>query len=251
MNKNHDKKNFILACLISGVYDVNRNETLEDNDFTIIEKWYNSIISNELQAIIFHNGLSEKTVEKFENKNITFKKIEPSSLYNPNVYRYFIYKDFLQTNKVEVDGVFLTDISDVTIGKNPFLDDLFISNPTSIFCGDEPKILNNEWMNDHSTHFRNNIPGYSSYEEKHRDFPLLNCGIIGGGTDIMIELLEKLCEIHHQYNQNNTSAYTGDMGAFNYIIRTGFTGRVKHGEPVNTVFKSYEDERIDCWLRHK
>ena len=79
------------------------------------------------------------------------------ALYNPNVYRYFIYKEYLQKYKAEIESVFLTDISDVTIGKNPFLDDVFISNPATIFCGDEPKILNNEWMHDHSTHFRNNI----------------------------------------------------------------------------------------------
>lgn len=251
MNTNHDKKNIILACLISGVYDVNRNEILDNNDFTVIENWYNSIISNGLEGVIFHNGLSEKIIKKYQNNNILFKKIDISTLYSPNVYRYFLYQDFLQKNKTEIESIFITDISDVTIGKNPFTDSTFISNPEKIFCGDEPKTLDNEWMHNHSTHFRNNIPEYLVHEEKHRDLPLLNCGIIGGRTDTMIELLKILCEIHQQYNQHNTSAYTGDMGAFNYIMRTRFASRIIHGEPVNTVFKSYENERTDCWFRHK
>lgn len=251
MNNDHVKKNYILACLISGVYDVNRNEILEDNNFTIIERWYNSIIINELRGIIFHNSLSEKTVLKYQNNNISFKKIDSSLIYNPNVYRYFIYKDFLQKNKTEIDSLFITDISDVTIVSNPFSEDLFTSNPSTIFCGDEPKILHNEWMINHSTNFRNNIPEYSLHEENHRDFPLLNCGIIGGSTDVMYELLINLCEIHQQYNQQNTTPYTGDMGAFNFIMRNRFGNRVIHGEPVNTIFKAYENERTDCWFRHK
>ena len=251
MNKNHERNNLVLACLISGVYDVNRNEILEDNDFTLIEGWYNSMNNNGLHGIVFHNRLSEKTVQKYQNTNISFRKISDSSIYNPNVYRYFIYNDFLQKNKNEIDSVFITDISDVTVGRNPFSEDIFNSNPETIFCGDEPKILHNEWMHDHSTHFRNIIPGYSTHEENHSELPLLNCGIIGGSTDIMIELLENLCEIHQQYNQHNSSAFTGDMGAFNFIMRTRFANRIIHGEPVNTVFKAYEAERTDCWFRHK
>jgi len=41
------------------------------------------------------------------------------------------------------------------------------------------------------------------------------------------------------------------MGAFNYLARTQFNGHLRHGAPVNTVFKMYENERQDCWFRHK
>ena len=53
-----------------------------------------------------------------------------------------------------------------------------------------------------------------------------------------------------QYAKEQT-AYTGDMGAFNYLARTRFNANLHHGAPVNTVFKSYENERTDCWFRHK
>lgn len=251
MEKNHGKINLIFACLVSGVYDVNRNEIIENNDFTIIENWYNSVINNGLRGVVFHNGLSEETVEKYQNDNIQFEKIDKSPVYNPNVYRYFVYKKFLSNNLAKIESVFVTDIADVTICKNPFKDDIFSSNAEKIFCGDEPKMLQNDWMHDHSTHFRNNIPGYSVYEDHHKDSPLLNCGIIGGRKKLMLELLENLCDTHQQYNQKNTTPYTGDMGAFNYVMRTGFNGRIVHGEPVNTVFKAYQNDRTDCWFRHK
>jgi hypothetical protein len=41
------------------------------------------------------------------------------------------------------------------------------------------------------------------------------------------------------------------MGAFNYLARTKFNDRLRHGFPVNTVFKAYEEARSDCWFRHK
>ena len=54
--------------------------------------------------------------------------------------------------------------------------------------------------------------------------------------------------IRHSANQ---TAFTGDMGAFNYLARTQFNSHLRHGAPVNTVFKMYENERQDCWFRHK
>jgi hypothetical protein len=145
----------------------------------------------------------------------------------------------------------VTDISDVTLVQNPFTEAFFTENPRSIFCGDEPKILNNEWMNEHSTHLRNNIPDYADYEKSFGDETLLNCGIIGAKAPLFFEFIQQLCDIHERGNRENKTAFTGDMGAFNYLVRTKFNEQLKHGTPVNTVFKGYENERQDCWFRHK
>ena len=67
----------------------------------------------------------------------------------------------------------------------------------------------------------------------------------------MLPFLEQLCSIHERYNMTNETVYTGDMGAFNYVARTRFNDHLRHGEPVNTVFKGYERDRTDCWFRHK
>jgi hypothetical protein len=145
----------------------------------------------------------------------------------------------------------VTDVSDVTLMKNPFTDPFFTENPSTLFCGDEPKILNNDWMNDHSTHLRNNIADYAAYEQKFADATLLNCGIIGGKAPLFFEFIQQLCEIHLKGNSDNKTAFTGDMGAFNYVARTRFNESIKHGTPVNTVFKAYENDRKDCWFKHK
>lgn len=241
--------NVILACYFTGVYDVNRNQVLADNDFSDIENWTTSIVSQKLIGIVFHNSLSEDICRLHTNKYLQFIRVELDSKYSPNVYRYFVYQSYLQANTI--DNVFVTDITDVVVLQNPFTQALFLNNTHTIFCGDEPETLDNNWMNSHSQHLRTVINNYAPYEEKHKKSILLNCGIVGGSYPVMRLFLDKICQIHQKYNTYNNSAYTGDMGAFNYVLRTQFQDNIIHGFPVNTVFKAYENDRTDCWFAHK
>jgi len=243
--------NVILACHITGVYDVNRNTTLDNDNYELVRDWAESVAKQHVQGIIFHNNFTEETCEKFKNEYISFFKINFNHQFNPNVYRYFVYNDFLQQHVHFFKSIFVTDITDVTLVKNPFIDAYFIENSTSIFCGDEPKTLNNDWMRDHSTNLRKNISDYAEYESKFGSETLLNCGVIGSKASIFFDFIKKLCAIHEYANSANQTAFTGDMGAFNYLARTQFNKHLRHGPPVNTLFKMYENERQDCWFRHK
>ena len=241
----------IMACHITGVYDVNRNNTLQNDDYGLVKDWAESVANLGLKGILFHNNFSKETCEKHQNSYISFVKIEHNPQFNPNVYRYFVYRYFLQTYASRIESLFVTDVSDVVVVKNPFLDPFFINNPNALFCGDEPEKLDNEWMKNHAAHLRRKIADYADYEATFQAETLLNCGIFGGKTPVMQAFIEKLCNIHFQHNHDNTTAYTGDMGAFNYLARTQFNPQLQHGAPVNTVFKGYENERTDCWFRHK
>ena len=243
--------NLIMACLITGVHDVNRNTTLPNDERYLINEWAESIAAAEVRGVVFHNNLSEATCKSFDQGKISFIKIDYDLQFNPNVFRYFVYLDFLKKHIQQINGVFITDISDVVLVKNPFNEAFFVENSSTLFCGDEPKLLNNEWMIAHAENLRNNIADYGGYESKFADETLLNCGIIGGSASLIFDFLQKLCAIHQQANRDNKTAYTGDMGAFNYLARTKFNDQLIHGKPVNTVFKAYETERYDCWFRHK
>ncbi len=243
--------NLVMACHITGVHDVNRNTTLAHDSYELVKDWAESIKVANLQGLIFHTNFSEETCNRFENENISFVKIAYDPQFNPNVFRYFVYRDFLQQHLQHINGIFSTDVSDVVLVNNPFTDPLFVENPKSLFCGDEPKSLNNEWMIAHAEHLRKNIADYAAYERAFGKETLLNCGIIGGSASLFFDFLQQLCAIHQQANRNNETAYTGDMGAFNYLARTRFNQQLIHGAPVNTVFKQYETDRTDCWFRHK
>jgi hypothetical protein len=240
----------VMACHITGVYDVNRSNTLPDDDYSIVKDWVDSLRGLSLQGVLFHNNFSEATCLKYQSEGIHFVKITHEPPFNPNVYRYFMYRDFLRQHP-NITDVFVTDVSDVVAVQNPFVQPLFLNNPSAIFCGDEPKTLDNDWMKAHSAHFRPQIADYAAYEEQFKQETLLNCGIIGGKIAVMQLFIEKLCAFHQAHNSDNTTAYTGDMGAFNYLVRTEFNQNLLHGAPINTVFKGYENERMDCWFRHK
>ncbi len=243
--------NVVMACLISGVHDVNRNTTLTDDNHQLVKEWAESITAANLKGVIFHNNFSEETCKSFDNETISFVKIAYDTQFNPNVFRYFAYRNFLRENIQQIKGIFITDVTDVVLVKNPFTDPLFIENSSALFCGDEPKLLNNDWMIAHAENLRKNIHDYAEYESNFGDEILLNCGIIGGSSSLLLDFLHQLCAIHQHANHDNKTAYTGDMGAFNYLARTQFNSQLIHGTPVNTVFKEYENERNDCWFRHK
>ena len=243
--------NLVMACHITGVYDVNRNTTLDNDSYELVKDWAQSITAANLKGIIFHNNFSEETCNAIESENISFIKVDYDPQFNPNVYRYFVYRDFIQQHIQQINGIFITDITDVVLVNNPFTDPLFSGNPNALFCGDEPKILNNDWMIAHAEHLRKNIPDYAAYESNFGNQTLLNCGILGGSVSLFFDFLQQLSAIHQQANRDNKTEYTGDMGAFNYLARTKFNQQLIHGAPVNTVFKQYETNRNDCWFRHK
>lgn len=241
----------VMTCHFTGIYDVNRNTTLLNDDFSLVSDWANSLQKHNVNGIIFHNNFSEATCLKYQHSQLHFIQVTHDVVFSPNVYRYIVYRKYLKRYASQISHLFVTDATDVVMLKNPFIDAFFTSNANKLFCGDEPEILDNEWMFHHSQTLRGKIDGYADYEAQFKNSTLLNCGIIGGNILVMNRFIEKLASIHEQYNRNNTSLYTGDMGAFNYLMRTSFNNLVLHGAPVNTVFKQYEKERTDCWFRHK
>lgn len=240
----------ILGCHISGVYDVNRSQMLSNDDYSIIEKWATSIAKLNLQAIIFHNNFSEETVLKHQSEHLLFIKIDHDIRFNPNIFRYCVYSHFLNKYCDSIEALFVTDVSDVLAVKNPFIQPLFIDNSDFIFCGDEPSNWDNEWMQLHGSHLRSRIPDYNEIEFKNQSQRLLNCGIIGGTMQIIKPLIESIWQIHYNYNYDNTSLFTGDMGVFNYIIRKKYNNHILHGTPINTEFKAYFDDGSN-WFQHK
>ena len=246
-----EPSNLIFASILTGVYDVNRNEKLSEDDFETVNNWYDSVVQLKLKGVIFHNTFSEKTAEKYQNEYVSFEKIAFDASFNPNVFRYLAYQSFIETNFHSIKNVFVTDVSDVVVLQNPFQQTLFLDNPDALFCGDEAEILDNEWMQNHSTHLRNSIPNFLAYEQLNKHKTLLNCGIIGGNVHTMKALMDSLAHIHRVHTIHNKTPYTLDMGAFNYVARTQFSDKIIHGMPINTLFKGYENERTDCWFRHK
>ncbi len=241
----------VAATLLTGVYDVNRGENLEEDNFKLVSAWYDSLNRLGLRGLIFHNTFSATTVARYQTDNISFVQVKYDHRWSPNVFRYMIYEEFLDCYSHLLASLFVSDIVDVEVIQNPFEQPQFLANAGAVFCGDEPEILDNPWMHAHGQHLRQSLPGFASFEFANRDQVLLNCGIIGGQVETMRSLMNHLAQLHRSYTLTNKTAYTLDMGAFNFVARTHFGEVIQHGTPINTRFKAYEYHRQDCWFRHK
>jgi len=251
-NNTKNKIDVVMATILTDVEDLQRKIRWENNNFNIISDWYFSMKHHNVNAVIFHNTFSKDITEKYTTEKIKFIRVDYSGELNPNVYRYFFYKDFLKENKYFIKNVFLTDINDVIMLNNPFKSNFFKSYNNFLFSGDEEITYSgSKWIKLHNTHLRQNIDNFIEYEKNNYEKKLLNCGIIGGNVKNIINLVDKICNIHETVTITNKTKYTCDMGVYNYVMRQNFNEKVKHGIPINTKFKYYEKKTEQIWFKHK
>ena len=54
------------------------NMHVKNNSFTYIKDWYLSIEKNNLNAVLFHDDLSNDFVDKYQTSKIKFQKVKDS-----------------------------------------------------------------------------------------------------------------------------------------------------------------------------
>lgn len=142
----------------------------------------------------------------------------------------------------EIDNVWITDSGDVTMQNNPFPD----MEPGKIYVGCETaNKLGCEWM-------LLNTPNayYRSWLKKRNNEILLNCGLLGGSRQDVIDYLTKMFYIwgYNPYNMNLI-----DMLVFNVVGYEHYRDRIVYGVGlVNNRFKSGMPtlKRTEWWM-HK
>lgn len=242
------KDNYILSSYITQVPDAQRHVHWKDDDFSIMESWYESIKKHDLTAIVLHDNLSKEFINRYSNKNVKFYRVKNDKQHDPSSFRWIQYKDFLDRYGYYIDSVFFTDISDVEVLKNPFEQELFKErNNEYVFSGDELIKLNCPWMDEKRLGFSKFLEGYGEFYRKYSDEKLLNAGLFGGKLEKVNPLVKKMAEISDSVRYNN---FNSDMPIFNFVLRTsGFP--IIHGAPMNTGFKKYENDNTTCWFKHK
>ena len=212
-----------------------------DEDYSKLFPLINSVIKKGIKIIVFHNCFQD--VPNIEN--CSWVKVTPNMSFTPNVYRYFVYLDFLKQNQSTVSSVFMVDSTDVGMLKNPFNK---IKN-NILYVGDErSKKVGLSWMEKNQGRHLT-IPDYKHIIDNNKDRILINCGIIGGEMSIILKFLEQLTFYHLTYSKDLKTS--SDMAIFNYTIWKHFSKIVNHGSHVNTRFKKYETNNNISWWKHK
>jgi len=195
-------------------------------------------------ALTLHHSLQATgcPLRLFSDTDIPIPYIPAKGTKYPAVDRWYVYRDWLQQNKLE--WVFMVDSTDVES----------ITAPTCekgiLYMGDEPHHFGYYWI---QNWFKSQIDKCPQevkdfYNQATKDnVQILNAGIVGGDYDTVMEFLDYMC---HTLDVTKDTDGVRDMPAVNYVARTFFSDRLVHGMPVNSEFKA-EMARSGCWFKHK
>lgn len=239
--------NYIASCLFTTCIDPLRGIKWDFNP-QIINVWYNSGLeicksSPNTQLIVFHDGLSSEFINQYDLNYINFIQVPECGFYSPHDYRWFIYENFTQNN--QFNSIFFTDISDVIIASNPFLD----IDDKVLYMGDEQHhTWNNEWALPRNEYYINNIEDFNLIFNSNNNGPFLNAGVLGGNKSIVLDFLQHM--VRYSSTTLDKPYNTTDMILFNYVIHKHFKS-IKHGAPINSIFNQHQINRKDVWFIHK
>ena len=215
------------------------------NNIKYIEPWYNSINSLGIKGLVFYDNLTKEFINKYQNNNVTFHKVENSE-YSNNDWRFFVYRDFLKDKLY--DSVFLTDGSDVIISQDPAK--IITEHPDIDFfiCKDSIKLADFGYL---AVHQQAGWENYSWFAMQclQRKLDLINMGVIGGTYSNICQFLEVFCETRTKMASPNFNA---DMWVGQYVFRHLLKDKnIMLGEPFTSEFKKYQTDRKDVYFIHK
>tara|TARA_B100000959_G_scaffold67431_1_gene71519 strand:+ start:278 stop:1036 length:759 start_codon:yes stop_codon:yes gene_type:complete len=229
-------------------YGVCDDGRVKQSDFSYIEKWYHSVDSLKLNAVIFYDNLTPEFIALHETDKIKFVEVE-SSKYTNNDWRFFCYRQYLEENPCET--VFLSDCSDVVVIKDPR--QLLNEYPDYNFfaCKDIVKLSQYQYG---AASFPKIIKaagwaGKDFFEENGDKLDLINMGILGGKYEDMMDFLNLFVAMRSRYPDE---IFNMNMALGQFLLRYALKDRPSLiGDPVTSIYKGHEDDRKDVFFIHK
>lgn len=200
----------VMSTYFTSKFDPNRERKQENDEFSYIKKWYESVQEHKIKAFIFHDSLGLDFVNQYQTKNIHFIKCR-LGIFSLNDERFFIYYEFLQ--KIQFDNFILfTDINDVEFNKNPL--ELFIKFPNKLFIGrgDRKNWGSSPWNINKLKLFNDNSG--AKLPSSIFTYPVFNAGLIGGSYANIMELLSLMITEFEKINNCDNH----NMAVLNFVI---------------------------------
>jgi len=233
-------------------YDSHREQQTKMNNFGYIQEYYESIIKHRLDCIIIYDAMNDEFIKKYSNENIKFYKQLSMNDMCIHDGRFIYFLEYIQNNK-DTKYFLLSDISDVVI-INPIEKIIDINDEILYVSKENQNILDNEWFSNKFTKHKtiNDYKKISDYKNIFDNKVMLNCGVIFGHRNILIEFLTHfvtlLIDIYKYHNDD--ISYPLDMFVVNYTSYKYFNSRLYDGELLTTIFGSNIYDTTKC-IKHK
>ena len=229
-------------------YGVCKDGRVKQNDFSYIEKWYNSVKKLGLKAFIFYDNLNEDFVKKYTTNKIKFIEVEDSK-YSNNDWRFFCYARFLKENPCDI--VFMSDSSDVVVVKDPA--ELIEEHEDYRYFACEDIIYLSEYQWGLATFLKilesAGWAGKDFFVENMKSMKLINMGVIGGRYQDILDFVNLFEAMRLRYPEES---FNMNMSLGNFIFRYALDKRpILLGDPVTSAYKQFQDSREDVYFIHK
>jgi hypothetical protein len=245
-------RRLICAAYLTSRPDPQRHRRLARDSVAYMRRWYASVRALGLHAVVFHDELSPAFVARLTTPRIRFRRVPPSP-WSPNDARFFAYQAFLRRHPAR--QVFLTDIADVTVVRDPFAGMRAFRTP--LFVGTEVypvpvgrTIRRHTWLMGKIAETRgprsSEVGDFFAARGYH--LPTLNAGVVGGAAPTVRRFLAHVTRVRRAIGHPERNL---NMPIVNYVLHRYFAGRFHPGAPVTSVFKAYERHRTDVWFVHK
>lgn len=222
-------RSVVIATYLNAMPDVQRKGKIWSANYDAVRPLVKSAEKLDVELVILHNCFKEK-----DTKNI--KHVWVDQALNPYFQRWLSEWRYLRDHP-EIQNCFLVDATDVEILKNPF----FEIEDGILYSGDEKDRVWNRWMQISTKKVE-----MQEYFFNHREYFLLNCGVVGGSREVVMSLLRDMCD----YYFTSCHEETIDMPIYNYVAYTKYHNIIDHGRKVTSLFKGYE-QNSKAWFKHK
>lgn len=227
----HGSEDIVLTVYFTGVPDPQRGqwESNLDDLSALIHS------TKDQKLVILHDVPAWDTgIEPYGSVELV--KVETSL--NPYFQRWVSIWQYLREHP-EVNRVWCVDATDVEMLRNPFNE----MEQGKLYVGSETIQTWNNWMV-----VNHRVAFLQTFLRQYSRASLLNPGVIGGSREDVMDLMRTMNKI---YFDNKFEVGKFDMGLFNYVVRTYFSGKFETGGKVHTKFKEYEKFNQVAWWKHK
>lgn len=203
--------------------------------FELIRKWYDSVVKLNLNAVIFHNELTDTFIQQLQNNFVTFVKWDFQNRPSYNDERYFIFENYIDRTS-DIKNIFYTDIFDVIFYRNPFE----MIREDTLCVGSE------EMKSDSSYSWVNKKLKLLNLPTLKRPQTVFNAGICGGPRPVFLFLMREMIRIMTNLDKEVNS----NMAVFNYCLHHVVKSKIITGYPLHNIFKSNKVKE-GTYIKHK
>lgn len=244
-----------IICAFNYMKDPQRHIEVKGS-YKYIKSWYESIQKYPaMDGLVFETMFNESFRETYETEQVQFYHIDPTThpsfegeglRRTPNDQRFIALDWYLRNGFAdEYDYVLITDGSDVTFHRNPFV----LMDSTDRAVDDSVVYVQSETYSSENT-----LRWMTKRWKKclNQDYPLkaskfYNCGILGGAVEEMKHLLSHITKLLLEKTPLNEYC---DMVVVQHAVQNLYDENVFTGFPLHSKFNSFEDNTKAC-IQHK